>query len=246
MKIVTAIIVLIAIFSFSCSKTVVHTRQVQVPYTESVQVPYTETKTIRNYSKIPPVFPLPNNRPMNLAILPFTSETGKVNDGLGVAEEIELAMQKHINSNKTYKIFNRTQLNNVLTEQEISALSNSSIQKTRRLLNVEGLITGHVRYSSSDSLSLILKAIDTSNAQTLFTERFEGKYQQTIQDVVGVFYEQQVPAGFIEVAEKKTRTEEVNKYRTEEQSYSESEFDSGSTLSLFILIGLILLSAYAN
>lgn len=173
----------------------------------TVQVPYQEAKEVQKFKTIPPVFPLPENRPMLLAILPFTSSTGQEADGLEVAEEIEFALQKHPEASRKYRILNRTQLNAVFTEKELAGLDLKMIKQTKQFLNVEGLITGHIKHKTDGSLSFILKAIDTEDAGVLFTERFEGKYNQTIKDVVSVFYDQKVPDGWITTYETKYKNE---------------------------------------
>lgn len=207
---------LILIYSYllsicSCTQMVVKERDV------TVKVPYQEAKEVQKFKTIPPVFPLPKDRPMLLAVLPFTSSTGHEADGIEVAEEIEYALQKHPEASRKYRILNRTQLNAVFTEKELAGLDLKTIKQTKQFLNVEGLITGHIKHKTVGTLSFILKAIDTEEAGVLFTERFEGKYDQSIKDVVSVFYDQKVPNGWITTYETRYKDEvKTEKYQVEE------------------------------
>lgn len=96
---------------------------------KDVDVPYTATEKKPIYKEIPPIFPLPNDRPMLLAILPLSSSTGNIEDGVEIAEEIELLMLQNPKSKTTYKILNRTQLQSILTEKELQGLSTDAIKK---------------------------------------------------------------------------------------------------------------------
>jgi hypothetical protein len=222
-----------------CTSEVTRYREVQVPHEENVDVPYSEEVSVQKFRDIPRVFPLPEDRPMLLAVLPFTSSTGYDNDGIEVAEEIEYGMQKHPLAEANYRLLNRTQLNAVFTEKELAGLDVTTIKKTRRLLNVEGLITGHIRSKGSGQLSFILKAINTEDASVLFTQRFEGDYHQTIQDVVGVFYEHRIPDGWETKTITKYKIEKKTTYETEKEPYKVEEFDQGKFWGGLIVIGII-------
>jgi len=259
-RLICLILVLSHIFMIvGCTKSVKRYRWVNkpytaydsVPYTVKKKVPYQGSKDVPNYVTIDPVFPSTHDGPLLLAVLPFTSSTGNEYDGIEIAEEIEYEMQKHPRAESTYKIFNRTQLGAIFTEHELSrgiSPSQKSIFQTKKLLGVEGLITGHVKEKSQNEVSFILKAINTDDATTCFTQRFEGDYDESIYDVVDVFYESRIRDGYKSIPATLYKTIDTTEYRVEEvtktkkvkQSYTAEEFDESW---LWGILGVIILIA---
>jgi hypothetical protein len=105
----------------------------------------------------------------------------------GISEnDINIWMKN--NKQKKYEIINRTLIGEVLMESEMKNLTTSSINKTKDVLGVNVLITGHVRTSDSSNISFIMKAIDTRTSKVAFTERYEGGYTDAITRAVDSFY----------------------------------------------------------
>jgi len=248
-KIVCILLSLLHLFFIvGCTHTVTKYRDDYVPEQQEVKVSYKDPKLIPRYKTIPPIFPL-NKKPMLLAVLPFTSSTSMPEHGVEIAEEIEFAMLKHPRATENrYRLLNRSQLENVLKEKKIQYNENS-YSELRTLLNVDGLITGHVKIKALGMVSFIIKAVDTRDASILFSERFEGPENVAVNQAVNVFYDQQVidkiDTTFVTKYKYETQTQNVKK----KVPYYAEELDPLKTffgLCAIIIGGILLFSTSQN
>jgi len=167
------------------------------PESKQVIVGYDTTYTILPaYTEINPIFPIDTHE--SLAILPFTTSTDNSAVGIEIAEEIEYALLS-VNRDQPYKIVNRTQLSEILQEKVLENtgfITSEEIMNTRKILSIDGLITGHVSAKNDSYIRFFLKAIDTKDASIVYNNRYEGMIDNCMNEITDLFYLNRIQSGF--------------------------------------------------
>jgi len=245
------IIIMFAFFFIGCTQTVTLYREEPMAVTVMEDEPYKDSipQLSPRYKWISPKFPFFKNKPIVLAVFPFSGKSSPIteNEGDEFAEMLETELANHDSAIETYRLFNRTQLEKLLNEKELSGEGDpKEIVRSGKLPSVDAIVTGHILTTTPDRMAIILKILDKKDASIIYTERYDGKLRDILSDMVSIFYKHQVLDGYDTTYSYTTKYKKVWKKKTEMKDvpYYDNQVDYVKTtvLGVFITLGIVLLA----
>jgi TolB-like protein len=248
-------ILIFIIFAFlytGCTNTVTLYRleptEKTVAEDEPYQEPYQEPQLVPKYKLVQPRFPFFKSKPVVFAVFPFSGKSSPIteNEGNEFAEMFETELANHPHANETYHLFNRTQLEKLLSEKELSGEGDpKEIIRLGKLPSVDAIVTGHILSTTPDKMAIILKIINKKDASIVFTERFDGSLKEILDDMVSIFYEHNTFDGYDTVYTTRytTKFKKVFKTKSEMKNvpYKDTETAWGRTIgSALVVVAFIL------
>jgi curli biogenesis system outer membrane secretion channel CsgG len=210
--------------------------------------PYQEPKLLPKYKLVQPRFPFFKSKPVVLAVFSFSGKSSPIteNDGNEFAEMLETELANHPNANETYHLFNRTQLEKLLSEKELSGEGDpKEIIRLGKLPSVDAIVTGHILTTTPDKMAVILKIINKKDASIIFTERFDGSLKEILDDMVSIFYVHNAFEGYDTVYTTKYKKVFKTKSVMKNVPYKDTETDWGRTIvSALAVVAVALILAF--
>lgn len=259
--------VMFLVFSTGCTKTVTRyrTQSVPVEVTEyrneyqtverEVEVPFIEEVKTPKYRVTRKPMIASGFGSRVIGILPFTTSTGRQEEGQNLLGKIENAIISHPRYRERFRMVSSQKILAALGKENERMAGGTDTQALVRSLNIDLLITGHVKNSYSNRYEMKLDVFDLKDERSIAGETLNGTTEEIMKRVEQIFYGSQTLVGYTVEKVNKTRMEkrqvtelvkkpyQTTKYQEKTVEYQAKVFDFWTTVAG---IGLILLVAASS
>lgn len=219
-------------------------KEVKVPYEEKVKTPkYTVTKK--------PLIP-EGAEVKVMGVIPFSTVNGQSASGTDMADRIEQAIVAHPQYSNVYRIISHRRIFESLGKDE-EKITREDTNTLISRLNMELLLTGHIKSVRGDILDMNLEVVDLKNEKTIAREILVGTSSKILKQIGTLLFGERVFKGYKVEKVQKTKTErkqvqefikkpyKTTKYVDKQVEYEDKVFDVGKTIGNIIVWGLVAL-----
>lgn len=250
-----------------CTSTVTRSRTESVPVEtieyrdeyqtveKTVEVPFVEEVKTPNYRVTRKPSIQMGNSPKVIGLLPFTVANGGSEIGEKIIELIEKTITEHQDFRNRFKVIGYHRILEALGKTDVRMIRQEDTQVLIDRLNIELLLTGHVKSMQGDQLVIKLDVFDVKTDRSVFGEVLSGKPAMVMKRVDQIFYGSQSLVGYTVAKVNKTRIErqqvkelvkkpyKTTKYEEKTVEYQVKVFDF---LKTALAIGLTILIANSS